>query len=111
MADKFKRYGVPVRLENTPIFKKLFADIEKLLDEKVAKRTSTSGSTVKYVYGYDTSGDISIIVGQTAATGNSLVQRSGTGRIVCADPNADNQAATKKYVDDAIATLKAELTQ
>lgn len=109
MADKFKRYGIPVRLENTPIFKKLFADIEKFLDEKVAKRTTTS--TVKRVYAYDNTGDIDIVVSDSAPTGNTIVQRSAAGRIACTDPNAPGQAATKKYVDEAIAALKAELTQ
>lgn len=109
MADKFKRYGIPVRLENTPIFKKIFADIEKFLDAKVTKRKSTS--TVKYVYAYDNAGDTEIIVSNSAATPNAIVQRTASGRIWCTSPLSPEHAATKQYVDDAIAALKAELTQ
>ena len=139
MADKFKRYGVPVRLENTPIFKRIlqkmmnkvsggtagdFAALDadgNVVDSGksasdfapsaengyVERQISTFGSRV---YVFDTNGDKSIQL-STSSAGNSIVQRTSAGKVVCTDPESDNQAATKRYVDAAIAALKAELTQ
>lgn len=47
----------------------------------------------------------------SGVTTNSLVQRDGMGRIKTARPEADEDAATKKYVDDADANVVAQVEQ
>ena len=75
------------------------------LAKKVAKQTTTS--TAKRAYAYDNTGDINVVISADNANSDTLVQRTSAGRIVCNDPNAAGQAATKNYVDTNFAP-KAE---
>ena len=68
------------------------------VDGKVSKQTTTS--TTKRAYAFDNTGDINVVISTDNANGNTLVMRTGSGRIVCADPTNRGHAATKGYVDD-----------
>ena len=46
----------------------------------------------------------------TSSKEDTIVKRTSTGQAIVADPTADNHAATKKYVDDGIATKQNTLT-
>lgn len=52
--------------------------------------TNTTGATTTYNWSKE------------SADNNTFVVRDTNGRIVCGAPTADNNAATKKYVDDSI---------
>ena len=67
------------------------------VDGKVSKQTTTS--TTKRAYAFDNTGDINVVISADNANGGTIVQRTSAGRIVCNDPNASGQAATKNYVD------------
>lgn len=70
------------------------------VDGKVSKQTTTS--TAKRVYAYDNTGDTNVVISADNDNGGTIVQRTSAGRIVCNDPNAAGQAATKGYVDDRV---------
>ena len=65
----------------------------------VEKQTASSGTRA---YAFGSTGDTSVAISADNANGSTIVQRTGAGRIVCNDPNAPGQAATKRYVDDII---------
>lgn len=46
----------------------------------------------------------------TSSKEDTIVKRTSTGQAIVADPTSDNHAATKKYVDDEIATKQNALT-
>lgn len=70
------------------------------VEGKVSKQTTTS--TTKRVYAYDNTGDTNVVISADNANGGTIVQRTSAGQIVCNDPNAAGQAATKGYVDDRV---------
>lgn len=72
-------------------------------DGRYTKKQTTT-STAKRAYAYDNTGDINVVISADNANGGTIVQRTSAGRIVCNDPNAAGQAATKRYVDDLISS-------
>lgn len=46
----------------------------------------------------------------TSSKEDTIVKRTSTGQAIVADPTSDKHAATKKYVDDAVATKQNALT-
>lgn len=87
----------------------LSTDISELnieVDKKLTRKTVQEGDTNRYVYTQSykqTSDGIELMqIGQNSAPANSIVRRTSTGTIRTTTPSADNDAATKKYVDDLI---------
>lgn len=74
----------------------------------VAKNT-TSYST-KRVYGQGTQGDERMIQTSPNAYGQFLVERDANGMFYVNEPTQDTHPATKKYVDDGLATKQDTLT-
>ena len=72
---------------------------------KLDKVTSTS--TNPRLYTIDIAGGQGTVSYAQSATANTIVQRDANGRIKIAEPETDNEAATKKYVDDAIGNITA----
>lgn len=77
-------------------------------DDRYTKKQTTT-STAKRAYAYDNTGDINVVISADNANGGTIVQRTGAGRIVCNDPNAAGQAATKGYVDNLISSAVIDL--
>lgn len=75
------------------------------LSGKLDKVTSTS--TNPRLYMIDIAGSQGTVSYAQSATANTIVQRDANGRIKIAEPETDNEAATKKYVDDAIGNITA----
>ena len=63
MADKFKRYGVPVRLENTPIFKRILQKITSVFGSGTGKKSVTVNA-IDGEYVNVASGDYSVATGR-----------------------------------------------
>lgn len=81
------------------------ATSKKYVDDTfLAKLTGTT--LYDQAYRKNTDGSQSMVfISVTGAVAWSLAQRNGDGQIVCADPTASNQAATKNYVDAAVGQL------
>lgn len=82
------------------------SNIQTQLDNKLDKR-----DTANIVYGtsYDKS-QIGIPYASSSATAYSLIQRGANGVAVVGTPVADNDAATKKYVDDELSEKQDTIT-
>lgn len=71
------------------------------VDTKVTKRVG--GGTEAIMYGQATDGtEKQYNIGVSVTTGNTVVMRNTAGNIYAADPTANQQVATKRYVDNAI---------
>ena len=84
-------------------------------DEEKASALELLGGVAKtdsalVLYGTDSSGEqVAYNYRSANKTGNTIVGRTASGTIKCADPIVDDEAATKKYVDDLISQLRAEI--
>lgn len=68
----------------------------------------TSGGSIR-LYGVNASG-VQTIYGVSADdTSNSIVRRTGSGRVKTRTPSEDDDAATKKYVDDLVGDINTAL--
>lgn len=104
MADKFKRYGVPVRLENTPIFK------EKLEKNNGDGKNSAVFGVTDGEYANKATGDYSFAAGEnTEASGRGSTalgsRTKATGIYSFAAGSGDSTAGTYTVAagDDAVA--------
>lgn len=95
-ADKATVYGVKKALTEAQ------ASLTTEIGKKVDKLTSLAGNKPG-VYTDNGSGTIVLTEVATDATANTIAKRDANGRITVAEPAADTDAATKKYVDEAIA--------
>ena len=60
----------------------------------------TTATTLAQLYYKAADGTQGMVDVSDGADGGSVAKRTATGQIVCEDPTADKEAATKKYVDD-----------
>lgn len=90
--------------EESPI-----AEIEIPLDGKLDKVTSSTGTQRVYFVSESGVQKTQPMV-YTKASDWSVAQRGDGGVLFVGTPTKDGHATTKKYVDDAIAALRAELT-
>lgn len=81
------------------------SNIQTQLDNKVTRTTFA-----RQVYATNGSGVDSPVEFASSATGSTIVLRTGTGQVAAADPTANSHAATKKYVDDGLATKQATIS-
>ena len=95
-ADKATVHGVKKALTEAQ------ASLTTEIGKKVDKLTSLAGNKPG-VYTDNGSGIIALTEVATDATANTIAKRDANGRITVAEPAADTDAATKKYVDEAIA--------
>lgn len=77
------------------------------LSGKLDKVTST-GSYRAYIVAADGSQGTMVISSNTPS-GNTIANRTSTGTLKCATPTANDDAATKKYIDDAIGNINSIL--
>lgn len=77
------------------------------LNGKLDKVTST-GSYRAYIIAADGSQGTMVISSNTPSD-NTIANRTSTGTLKCATPTANDDAATKKYVDDAIGNIDSIL--
>lgn len=85
---------------------------ETLSDEVETKLTKvTDTNERKRAYIINTSGAQETEEIDAAKTAGTLVERTSTGQVKAADPNEDDDAATKKYVDDVDAVHRQQITQ
>lgn len=88
-------YGEGTVFESTSLLGE--SDIDPTYTNKfVQKRTTTGGV---YLYAYDSTGDI-YQSADTGATGYTVARRGPNGRLVVGDPEGQNDAVTKSYVDN-----------
>ena len=99
--ESFNTTQVPT--EQTAKLNANFTEIEARLGGKLDKVTSTA--TNPRVYGVDSTGAQVTRELTTTATANAVAQRDANGRLQVGAPQADADAATKKYVDDEIASV------
>ncbi len=85
-------------------------DLSTNISKKVDKLTSLAGSKPG-VYTDNGSGTIVLTEVATAATANTIAKRDANGRITVAEPAADTDAATKKYVDDQVTAINTSITE
>lgn len=81
-------------------------DLQNALNGKVDKVTSTSTYAKVYVKNADGTQGMIDATGPDYTEGTIPIRRS-SGRIYTGTPSGDHDAATKKYVDDAVATKSA----
>ena len=82
--------------------------VEVNLDEYLKK--NSEANTVERLYGIDRNGN-QIVFGIANTFGaNAIPKCNSRGSISSAEPQSPYNVATKQYVDNAIASLKAELT-
>ena len=93
-ANSCVKTGVP-QTDNDAATKKYVDDADA---DKLDKLTTANESV--YSHNGNTQGEIATA---TANTSDTIVKRDSSGRSQFADPSANQDAATKKYVDDTIA--------
>lgn len=90
-------------------------DLTTKLDTKLTKKTIEETDSNRYVYTQSykkTSDGIELMqIGQNTAPANSIVRRTSSGTIRTSTPTADNDATTKKYVDQTINTLENKVLE
>jgi hypothetical protein len=79
--------------------------VQTQLNNKVDKVTTASK-----VYGTDSSGNQTTYSISSSASASTVAYRTSGGRLAVGTPTADSHAATKKYVDDGLATKQNTLT-
>ena len=82
------------------------ATTKKYVDDGFVSKIAT---TTPSVYMANSNGDTELRVLSASAIANSIVARDGDGRIYAVAPKYDSQVTTKKYVDDLVAELRAEI--
>lgn len=83
---------------------------QKASTDSFLPKVTTANSSFARLYGVNHSGGQYMEnIGQNSPTGSTIVKRTSSGTIRTATPTTDNDATTKKYVDDAVAVVDEKL--
>lgn len=102
-ADTNTVYGVRKALTESS------SNLTTEINKKVDKITSLAGGK-SGVYTDNGSAGMALTEVSAEAVGNTIAKRDENGRLTVAEPAAETDAATKKYVDDNKVTKTSELT-
>lgn len=82
------------------------ATTKKYVDDSLSNKVDKASSPGHIlIYGVDATGKQTTYIGNTSAESGSVAIRGDGGRLAVGTPTADDDAATKKYVDDKVSTV------